>query len=330
MTHILPNKKTATLILPNTHNVSIKILLDAKETAAWTDSSSEGDDPKVLHERLCLIGNSLKRLIKEGQPHVKSTEKTGPHDMVTEMDKGIELLFRTWLSDYYPHHKVIGEEYENKSITTSDIVWHIDPIDGTANYVEGSSQVAIHLGCVKDGKPWVSYVGLPFFNKTYSGFFSSEMHAFPKINYKNNAVNVFGTEYLPHRKIEDTLFKKVCEKKGASPYQAKSIGYTILQLLEGNVSAFYKPRIKPWDMIAPLEILWFNQKDNWDIELFIPSQKNSQTWISVSPFDNSEETVSHINSELKKDVRIGHLVITKKNETDLKEYLIRKMMAIDE
>jgi myo-inositol-1(or 4)-monophosphatase len=61
-------------------------------------------------------------------------EQKADGSVVTEVDKGIERHLRTWIDREFPDDAIVGEEEEGKS-GTSGFVWHVDPIDGTANFL---------------------------------------------------------------------------------------------------------------------------------------------------------------------------------------------------
>jgi myo-inositol-1(or 4)-monophosphatase len=66
----------------------------------------------------------------------ESTENEQKSDgsVVTEVDHAIERQLRVWIDQKFPDDAIIGEEEEGK-VGTSGFVWHIDPIDGTNNFL---------------------------------------------------------------------------------------------------------------------------------------------------------------------------------------------------
>jgi len=63
------------------------------------------------------------------------TKSTGT-DLVTASDKAAEKLIVAGLARLRPDDGIEGEEGTN-TVGTTGVVWHIDPIDGTTNYVYG-------------------------------------------------------------------------------------------------------------------------------------------------------------------------------------------------
>ena len=63
-----------------------------------------------------------------------ASEQKADGSVVTQIDKDIEGALVAYIRTEFPDDTIIGEEGEGY-IGTSDFVWHIDPIDGTDNFL---------------------------------------------------------------------------------------------------------------------------------------------------------------------------------------------------
>tara|TARA_R100000365_G_C2694894_1_gene35436 strand:- start:46 stop:471 length:426 start_codon:yes stop_codon:yes gene_type:complete len=79
-------------------------------------------------------------------------------DPVSEIDEEIEVLIRERVASFFPGQDVLGEESEERPGRDHDIVWTIDPIDGTANFVNGFPLFAASIGVLNRGVPVVGAV----------------------------------------------------------------------------------------------------------------------------------------------------------------------------
>ena len=79
--------------------------------------------------------------------------KDSTNDPVSEVDRAVEALVRERVSDRFPSHAVIGEEVDTQPEAGADVVWVIDPIDGTANFVNGFPLFAVSVGVLHRGVP---------------------------------------------------------------------------------------------------------------------------------------------------------------------------------
>ncbi len=85
--------------------------------------------------------------------------KSGRNDLVTAADIETEQALKDFLTSRYPGSVVIGEESVSSGEATlaalsdkTGVVWIIDPVDGTHNFVHGKRDFAVMLACVIDGK----------------------------------------------------------------------------------------------------------------------------------------------------------------------------------
>jgi len=67
------------------------------------------------------------------------TEK-GRHDFVTEVDRACETLIAEALTRDVPGSRVVGEELTPELAASGEVVWIVDPLDGTTNYLHGYPQ----------------------------------------------------------------------------------------------------------------------------------------------------------------------------------------------
>ncbi len=83
------------------------------------------------------------------------------HDPVTEVDHAIEDLIRDEVHRHFPTHGVLGEERDNGGPTDAEIVWVIDPLDGTSNFINGIGLFACSIGVLHRGRPVAGALWLP-------------------------------------------------------------------------------------------------------------------------------------------------------------------------
>ncbi|UHD45419.1 inositol-1-monophosphatase [Aureimonas altamirensis] len=79
-------------------------------------------------------------------------------DPVSEIDSAVEAVLRERLAERYPTHAIIGEEEGGGELPPADYTWVIDPVDGTANFVNGFPIFAASIGLVHKGDPIVGAV----------------------------------------------------------------------------------------------------------------------------------------------------------------------------
>jgi myo-inositol-1(or 4)-monophosphatase len=94
--------------------------------------------------------------------------KAGDVDPVTEADRGAERAMRAVIEAAFPDHGIAGEEY---GATRGDArsVWHLDPVDGTRQFVSGVPLWGTMAGLIVDGRPRLGLVSQPFTGERFMG-----------------------------------------------------------------------------------------------------------------------------------------------------------------
>lgn len=85
--------------------------------------------------------------------------KKNYRDLVTVVDKNVEKYLREQIMEHFPESEIIGEESSDGSYQTSaDLVWLIDPIDGTANFVKQREDYCVMIACFEREVPVLAYI----------------------------------------------------------------------------------------------------------------------------------------------------------------------------
>jgi myo-inositol-1(or 4)-monophosphatase len=79
-----------------------------------------------------------------------AVSKKGRFDLLTEYDVRSEQLIRSRIEGAFPSHRIVGEEHQETG--SGELVWYVDPIDGTTNFVHGHFffcvSIALYRGAV--------------------------------------------------------------------------------------------------------------------------------------------------------------------------------------
>ncbi len=83
----------------------------------------------------------------------------GAIDLITEYDVQNEVLIRERLSAAFPSHRIVGEEQDESG--AGEVVWYVDPIDGTTNFAHGHPFFCVSLALYEADDPLVGVVSAP-------------------------------------------------------------------------------------------------------------------------------------------------------------------------
>ena len=110
----------------------------------------EYNDLVKLAERAALRAADYLR--SATRPAVHTWTEKSQHDFVTEVDRAAEGLITEVILREAPESVIVGEELSPKRTARGELVWIVDPLDGTTNFLHGYPQYAVSIGCLVDGK----------------------------------------------------------------------------------------------------------------------------------------------------------------------------------
>ncbi|MSR05960.1 MAG: inositol monophosphatase [Gemmatimonadetes bacterium] len=108
----------------------------------------------------------VRQVARPGDP--AQWDKKGQHDFVTSVDREAERLVAETLTQGEPGSVVMGEEL-SPGAAQADLVWVVDPLDGTTNYLHGYPQYAVSIGGVVHGELVIGVVADIARDLTYHG-----------------------------------------------------------------------------------------------------------------------------------------------------------------
>lgn len=111
-------------------------------------------DTIALRESAEVAARAAAKIAMEGfrNPNLAVKEKSDKHDLVTLYDSRSEETIRKILLERHPDSAVLGEEHGTSGAENARLVWHVDPIDGTASYATGLALWCICVGAEFDGE----------------------------------------------------------------------------------------------------------------------------------------------------------------------------------
>ena len=101
---------------------------------------------------------------------IASVDKSrgGVFDPVTEADRAAETVMRRMITQTFPGHGIIGEEFGNER-QDAEFVWVLDPIDGTRAFVAGRPLFGTLVALLDEGRPVLGIIDQPIIGDRWVG-----------------------------------------------------------------------------------------------------------------------------------------------------------------
>lgn len=184
-----------------------------------------------------------------------TVEEKGHQDFVTEIDRQTEITIRDALLAAFPGDTVLGEEFGGG--TAQGMLWVVDPIDGTANYVRGRADWAVSLALVDHGTLALGIVYDGGRDLLYSG--RAGHGAF----CAGTPVRCSGTDDTARAFIMIGASRRVTldgrvddisriHATGAEYRRHGSAACGLLMVADGRVDAYFERHLNAWDALGSL------------------------------------------------------------------------------
>ncbi|MBM7542749.1 inositol monophosphatase family protein [Amphibacillus cookii] len=191
--------------------------------------------------------------------------KTSAADLVTEKDKEIERFFASKIKTYYPTHYLLGEEGVEKSgdyQPEHEVVWVVDPIDGTTNFVHTKANFSVSVAIYIEGKPTVGVIYDPVKDEMFHvlagrGLYIDQKPAAPVVEKKSIEESLFCVNHLWLAPNDDLNEKKLQQLVGDSR-GFRCIGSAALELAyvaTGRIDGALYNGLGAWDFGAAYVML---------------------------------------------------------------------------
>lgn len=130
-----------------------------------TTEFPEHSEYLAFAEKLADQSRKLLLAVKDSAPEIDIKSDAS---FVTTTDKAVETALRDMIQKAYPDHGILGEEFDNVNID-AELVWVLDPIDGTAAFVAGIPVYGTLIGLAWCGQPYVGVIDHPVTSDRWVG-----------------------------------------------------------------------------------------------------------------------------------------------------------------
>lgn len=181
--------------------------------------------------------------------------KKGRIDLVTKYDVECERLIRARLGESFASHRIVGEEQEASG--EGELVWYVDPIDGTTNFAHGHPFFCVSIALWQAGTPLVGVVHAPALGVTWSGARglgatrNEEVCAVSTTSVLDDALCATGFAYNRVSATDDNIAEhKLLLKHTRGVRRCGAAALDLALVADGTYDVYWEQGLKPWDVAA--------------------------------------------------------------------------------
>ena len=190
-----------------------------------------------------------------GRLEAGDIEEKSQNDWVSAADRRSEAAIETFLRRHTPEVALLAEEGGSRG--AGSVVWVVDPLDGTANFVRSFPHFAVSVGLVEHGVPTVGAIYDPMRDEMFSAargrgaYRNGRPIRASAREHLDGAFVTTGFPFRVRRHIDTYLavFRDVfgramaIRRPGAA---ALDLAHTAAGLFDG----FFEFNLSPWDLAA--------------------------------------------------------------------------------
>ncbi len=214
----------------------------------------------LSHLTLIAIEAALQagELLREGfGTHFAISSKEGRHNLVTEYDHRCEKTIIDFLKIHIPSSTFIAEESGQSGEPHADILWIIDPLDGTVNFAHQIPVFSVSIAAQSQGKVISGVVYQPITHELFvaeigkGAFLNGKPLCVSEVHSLNQAILATGFPYdiatNPFHCIDH--FVEIL-KQGIPIRRLGSAAIDLAYTAAGRFVGFFEVNLSPWDMAA--------------------------------------------------------------------------------
>ncbi len=201
------------------------------------------------------IARRAGKMILEGMRQGFDVDLKGKNDLVTNVDRAIEVFCRAEFETLFPNDGFLGEEFGGQGPEGRQ--WVVDPIDGTLNFAQGIPMSCVSIALLDSGKVVVGVIYEPYRDELFSAQIGqgADLNG-QKLNTSSTEVvadAVIATGFPPLKTTEDEDNLECFAAVTRASRGLRRLGSAALDLAyvaAGRLDAFWEFHLNPWDTLA--------------------------------------------------------------------------------
>jgi myo-inositol-1(or 4)-monophosphatase len=183
----------------------------------------------------------------------------GDRDPASEVDLAVERFVRDFLHNKTPEIGFLGEE-EGGNSTGHELLWMLDPIDGTVNFLHGFPLCAVSLSLSEANTTVVAVIDLPFIGSQYTALLGQGAYADDKRLHVSQTsmladalISIDQFAFGEDAERKNRLRLRLTERLAHDAQRVRMLGASAIDLAwtaEGRLDACIMLGNKPWDTSA--------------------------------------------------------------------------------
>jgi myo-inositol-1(or 4)-monophosphatase len=200
-------------------------------------------------------------MLREQWRQPQQVQHKGFRDWVTAADFASQALIVERILDAFPDHGFLPEEEAPELATSGDVIWIIDPVDGTSNFSRQQPNFCVSIAATRESQVLAGVIYDPVRDEMFAASLGNgatlngEPMTVSNVDDPLAAIVAFDWGHS-REKRQETL--NILQRAGHEVHTFRAIGsaaLTLAWLAAGRLDAYFNNNIKAWDLAAGLLLI---------------------------------------------------------------------------
>ncbi|MCJ2033902.1 3'(2'),5'-bisphosphate nucleotidase CysQ [Methylobacterium sp. J-068] len=222
---------------------------------------SDPMSPEATHALVPALRETIREAAALALPFYKAGRQTGARvwskaggSPVTEADVAVDTFLKVRLSALLPRAAWLSEETSDDAVRLrADLVWIVDPIDGTRAFMSGHPDWSIAVALLSAGQPVLGFVHAPVTDTFYEAVAGAGATRNGEPIAVSDQVAIEGARVTGPKPMMDRLARGAA-RDGVPPElvtveRVPSLALRVVRVAEGSIDVgLVSPNARDWDL----------------------------------------------------------------------------------
>jgi len=209
-------------------------------------------DFDTLVELALALADAAGEAIRPFFRHPLAVDDKADLSPVTAADRAAEAAMRSLIERRFPDHGIIGEEF-GRVRDDAELVWVLDPIDGTKSFISGVPLFGTLIALTRGGQPILGIIDQPISRERWCGVVGQEStHNGAKIRTRPcptlAAATLFATSPDMFQGADAAAFARLKSAAKLTRHGGDCYAYGLVA--SGFIDCVVEAGLKPYDYCA--------------------------------------------------------------------------------
>lgn len=212
---------------------------------------------KELSASLISIIKQAGNILRKERNSLHTYSEKGQDNFVTKIDYTVQDFLICKLQSLIPDAKIISEEGQAQAdISRNGLVWVIDPIDGTTNFIHNYPHYSISIALIEDGNVVIGLIYNPINQELFhaiknnGAFLNNNRITVSRSAFLAESLVGFGFPYDKDKTNEMSDLIKTIVVKIQDVRRSGSSALDLAYVACGRLDGFFEFDLEVWDYAA--------------------------------------------------------------------------------